>query len=315
MDTFLSTLFDKVYRGERVMVLLADGLGNYHLNVDAEVKVIDTVFPPSSTPFFFTLHTRTPVYGHAIFEWFIRDSRGNIIIPLEGKDLEGNTLSLDYMRREGLLKRRLVDILERDGIPFGYYTHWPYQPTVKDSPFVHELPEDLSYLERIPYNRYRFVFVHWKHPDSVLHKHGRTQPYYEEIHKLERIVTKLRKEILPSDMHLYVFGDHGLVNSSTKVFLPKIKGNLPVGGERSAFYQLPVEVVQYHLQGLPGITIHPLENILKRPLTPLIKERNGQTVVLAKEGYGFDFPYIKSKNKWGHGGILPGERKVAIHLL
>ncbi|NPA22341.1 MAG: alkaline phosphatase family protein [Candidatus Micrarchaeota archaeon] len=301
-------ILDRVRKNEeKAFVILADGLGGYPLNIPSATKKTNAFFPTSGTAFFYSLYTqKTPEHHHTL-EHYTRGEEG-IYIPLWGKDLNGN-------RVEEELEDDLFSLLEEEGIQVQHLTPYLDQPYVKRWGKAQPL-NTLSQLYELPEKD--FTFVNWPMIDYTLHKYGPYSPAFnQEIELLELTVKRLRKR-LPPEVKIYVFGDHGLTESQQKIFLPEIEGNLPVGGERAAFYQLSYDEVANALENMEGVLVlekEELEAVLGFPLTPEIKRRYGETAVIAERGYGFVFPYAKPDNVFSHGGLSKEERKILIYIL
>ncbi len=279
---------------KKTLIILVEGLGGYPLIIPAKTKRSMSLFPSSSTVFLYSLHTNKLPHEHNVWGRYIRD--GDSIKDV----MEQSQLSKDYFQE-----------LSDQGLNVLYFG--TKNSLNREEPVFREL-KSLSQLYELP--DLDLVFVHWDLIDWIGHRYGvGSQAYQQEIETLELTLKRLRKTL--QDFDIYVVSDHGMAPSQEKIFLPEINGNVPVGGGRIAFYQVPYEEITKSLSH-PGLLVlepEELSLILGMEPTKEMKESYGETVVVAKKGYGFRFPYYDNRFLYDHGGLSKEERKIIIYKL
>jgi len=106
----------------KVILFVIDGLGNSNLNLPFKKVKCRTVFPSSTTNFFYSFHSLLEPKDHGFLEWYMRFKGKPIKVP-PWTDLDGNKLKVK--REEVFPFKSLSEFLCKKGFSSSYYTPFP----------------------------------------------------------------------------------------------------------------------------------------------------------------------------------------------
>lgn len=324
MDSILDflRLIPMILKEARTIVFLVDGLGSLNLRVPfAKKNVYQTVFPPSTPAFLYTLHSLLRPEEHCFLEWYMR-FRDTVVTALPWEDiLRERRLELgkDIDRDDVFPFKSLSEILAEEGFKVLYYT--PFA----DSVFTKAVSsgakvKEIRYLSEVfPLEEADFTLIYWNSVDSIRHRRYIDEAVRMETRFIELFVKYLVKRI-PRGTKLYVLSDHGLVRCRHRYLLPVIGSAIPVGGERTAFYKgLSLGEVQEAIRnrGIPA-SVTKLEELryFQASISPRCRENYGDIAVIARGSACFQYPFEKlsEENRVGvHGGTSKRERTVILY--
>ena len=318
---FFNSFFE-ILEEKRIILFIVDGLGIEGLRLRKFKKnVYKTVFPSSTSTFFYSLHSLLPPKDHGFLEWYMRFKNTIITIPpwktIDGKFLE---LGKDVNKRDVFPFKSLSEILYKKGFTSIYYT--PYSDSIftKLTSRKSEVIK-IDFLSQVfPLREADFTFIYWPSIDVILHERFRDEAFSIEKKMIEFFVEILKKK-LPKHSVLFVLGDHGLVKCEKRFLLPPIDDVYPVGGGRVAFYkELEKETVEKLVKKkkIPAavLELNELEDFQGK-INKRCYENFGEIVVIAKRSFGFKYPFEirKNKKKWdigSHGGLTREENQINI---
>lgn len=324
MDDVLGflTSIPVILREARVIVFLVDGLGSLNLRIPFTRKdVYQTVFPPSTPAFLYTLHSLLRPEEHCFLEWYMR-FRDTVVTTLPWEDvLKERRLELgkDIDREDVFPFKSLSEILAEKGFKVLYYT--PFADSVFTKAVSNGAKvKEIRYLSEVfPLEEADFTLIYWNSIDSIRHRRYIDEAVRMETRFIELFVRYLVRK-MPEGTKLYVLSDHGLVRCKHRYLLPVIDSAIPVGGERTAFYKgLGLSEVREAIRkrGIPA-SIARLEELryFQGDIDPRCRENYGDIAVIAKRGACFQYPFEKpsEERRVGvHGGTSRRERTVILY--
>lgn len=307
--------FPEMLEEKRLFVLLLDGLGltNLHLAF-LKKSIYQTVFPSSTFTFLYSFHSLLEPKEHGFLERLMRFKNFKKPIPIPPwTTFEGKPLKLK--RKEIFPFKSLSEILFEKGFSCCYYN--PFADTLFNQAVSKKAKvKKIKHLSQIfPLAKEDFVFVYWPCPDDILHENFKNEGFKVELKFLEFLI-KILYQKLPPKSQLIVFSDHGLTQIRKRYKLPIVKG-YPVGGGRVAFYKGEKNKVEKELRKrkIPAqvCELRDLENF-KGKISRRCLENFGNIIVIAKDGIGFDYPFLKKPSRLiaGHGGLSKEEMFVNV---
>jgi hypothetical protein len=305
---------------QRLVVLVLDGLGTLELNVPGIRRMVyRTVFPSSTPAFLYTLHSLLDPEEHCFLEWYMRFRDGIVRVPAWEDVATGRQLELgrDVEMSDVFPFRPLLELLSERGFKVVYYTPHP------DSTFTRAVSRGvrvrgIKYMSQLfPLEDVDFILAYWPSIDVIAHERYLDEAVMVELEIVELVVRKLMDK-LPVGTKLYVLTDHGMTLCRRTYTLPPIDSVAPVGGSRVAFYRgVDVDTARAVLEEL-GVdadvfSLAELKYFSRRP-SPGCVERYGETVVVARDGVCFTYPFEKDgKRRLGaHGGPSSSEMSVYV---
>jgi len=174
----------------------------------------------------------------------------------------------------------------------------------------------INYLSEVfPLPEADFIYIYLPSMDTILHKHYKGEAFKAEKELIEFQIKLLWKR-LPRKRRLVILSDHGLTGVRQIYKLPTIHDIYPVGGGRVAFYKnVEKSEVERRLKKAPVEVFH-LKEIgdFSGRISKRCYENYGETIVLAKEGVAFQYPFEKEEIsiKGFHGGFLKEEYYVNV---
>jgi hypothetical protein len=307
--------FPEMLKEKRLVAFLIDGLGTEELNLPFLKKSIyRTVFPSSTPTFFYSFHSLLEPKEHGFLEWFMRfrNLKKPIIIP-PWSDFDGNPLRLK--KKEVFPFKSLSEILWEKGFSSFYYTPFANsiftQATSKKAKI-----KNIKYLSQVfPLAKEDFIFIYWPSSDEILHNEFKNEAFKIDKKFLEFFI-KILYEKMPKKSRLIVFSDHGQAGIIKRYKLPAID-DYPVGGSRVAFYKGGKEKIKMKLEKMkiPAV-IYELKELefFQGKINKRCIENFGNVIVIAKENFGFNYPFEKRPSTLigGHGGLSKEEMFVNV---
>lgn len=318
----LIKLIPEITAEKRTIIVLVDGLGlnDLKLPFPSVKRVYKTVFPSTTPAFLYTLHSLKPPREHGFIEWYMRfDELGQPIMIPPWKTISKEELRLgsDIDRNDVFPYRSLSEILDKMGVSTCYYTPYSESAFTKATSRRAKVIRARYFSQVFPLDDADFILIYWPAIDQILHERYVDEAFNVEVDALERYIGLLWKKAR-SDTRLYIFSDHGLTRINRKYLLPIIEGGYPVGGSRVAFYRdVDLEKVREELnkRRLPADTyrLEELEEFRGR-INRRCYENYGETVVVARKGVGFKYPFEKRSlyDKGAHGGRSREELYVNV---
>ena len=300
----------KILEENKLILFVIDGLGKAELNIPLRSQIYRTVFPSSTSTFFYSLASLLEPEEHGFLEWNMRFRDTIVTVPpwitIDGKELTPGEVS----RREVFPFKSLSEILWEKGFsstifsPFATSVFTRY--SAKKSRRI-----EISFLSQIfPLPDSDFIFIYWPSIDSILHEKGKGECYNAELQLLSTFINLLWKRI-QKGTKLIILGDHGLTEVSRRYTLPVI-GSIPVGGSRVAFYRgVKKEEVEEELK-IPAKVFH-IKEIMKNPVRRCYKNF-GEIIVVAKGGAYFRYPWENERSKMAHGGLSREEMEIRVWI-
>lgn len=309
--------FPEMLKEKRLFILILDGLGFTNLNLPFLKKSIyQTVFPSSTPTFFYSFHSLLEPKEHGFLEWFMhfKKFKKPIIIP-PWTTLDEKPLKLK--KKEVFPFKSLSEILSEKGFSSFYYS--PFANSIFSQAVSKEAKvKNIKYLSQIfPLAREDFVFIYWPSLDDILHKNFKNEAFEVDKKFLEFFI-KILYQKLPPKSRLIVFSDHGQTRVTKRYKLPIING-YPVGGGRVAFYKGERIKIEREMEKrkIPA-QVYKLRDLetFKGKINKRCLENFGNIVVIAKEGIGFDYPFLKKPSKLigDHGGLTKEEMLVNVWI-
>ncbi len=173
---------------EKLTLIFIDGLGTTPLNINAKKEVYETVFPPSTVPFFYSFFSQLLPGEHAFLEWFACID-GEITIPITWTDVYGKAVEPHIEH----LPASLMTRLEEAGISTAYlspfidsaFSAWASEGSEK---------RKMSSLEDIfPLPKADFTFIYWPNVDTLKHE-GKDKELQEELLGISGTLKRIQKE-------------------------------------------------------------------------------------------------------------------------
>ena len=307
--------FPEMLREKRLIAFLVDGFGTEELNLPFLKKSIyRTVFPSSTPTFFYSFHSLLEPKEHGFLEWFMRfkDFKKPIVIP-PWTDFDGNPLKLKKKRVFPF--KPLSEILWEKGFSSFYYTPFAdsifTQATSKKAKI-----KNIKYLSQVfPLAKEGFIFIYWPSSDEILHNEFKSEAFKIDKKFLEFFI-RILYEKMPKNSRLIVLSDRGQARIIKRYKLPAING-YPVGGSRVAFYKGEKEKIKMKLEEMkiPAMVYELKElEFFQGKINKRCIENFGNVIVIAKENFGFNYPFEKRPSTLigGHGGLSKEEMFVNI---
>jgi hypothetical protein len=309
--------FPEMLKEKKLIAFLIDGLGTEELNLPFLKKSIyRTVFPSSTPTFFYSFHSLLEPKEHGFLEWFMRfkDFKKPIVIP-PWTDFDGNPLKLK--KKKVFPFKPLSEILWEKGFSSFYYTPFAdsifTQATSKKAKI-----KNIKYLSQVfPLAKEDFIFIYWPSSDEILHNEFKSEAFKIDKKFLEFFI-RILYEKMPKNSRLIVLSDHGQARIIKRYKLPTING-YPVGGSRVAFYKGEKEKIKMKLEEMkiPAIVYELKElEFFQGKINKRCIENFGNVIVIAKENFGFNYPFEKRPSTLigGHGGLSKEEMFVNIWI-
>lgn len=148
-----------------------------------------------------------------------------------------------------------------------------------------------------------------------MHENFKNEAFEIDKRFLEFFIKILYKKI-PLKSRLIVFSDHGQTKIIKTYKLPRL-GIYPVGGGRVAFYRGEKEKIKKEIKKrkIPA-RVYNLEELemFQKEISKRCIKNFGNIIVLAKEGFGFNYPFEKHPSSLigAHGGLSKEETLVNV---
>ncbi len=302
-------------------MIVFDGLGTFDLDIlelGFKKQVYRTIFPSSTTSFFYSFHSMLPPQKHGFLEWYMRFGEDNkimtvppwkLVFPKENKNIKLN-------KRTVFPFKSLTDVLAKKGMHVCHYS--PYADTLFTKAVARKSERiKIRYLSEIfPLKECDFAFIYWDSFDSLRHSSNAIESWKVEKEMLSFYV-RLFLERVPKGSRVVVMTDHGLVKVEKHYTLPKINNYVPVGGGRAAFYKnTTVEEVKKELgkRKIPA-RVAELEDVYKNRISRRCYKNYGNVVVIAEKNHALRYPFSKKKtfHACHHGGTSKEEMLINVY--